>query len=81
MISTLELRHLVEQSFLPTRCECTVDPPEALTVRFFQSSSNQEILTVTAISIARLNSGHAIATLIEELRNDLDRVSRTHTRP
>ncbi|VVN48108.1 hypothetical protein PS874_06418 [Pseudomonas fluorescens] len=81
MLSTLELRHLVEQSFLPTRCECTVDPPEALTVRFFQSSSNQEILTVTAISIARLNSGHAIATLIEELRNDLDRVSRTHTRP
>ena len=81
MLSTLELRHLVEQSFLPTRCECTVDPPEALTVRFFQSTSNQEILTVTAISIARLNSGHAIATLIEELRNDLDRVSRTHTRP
>jgi hypothetical protein len=81
MISTLELRHLLEQSFLPIRCECTVDPPEALTVRFFQSSSNQEILTVTAISIARLNSGHAIATLIEELRNDLDRVSRTHTRP
>ena len=81
MLSTLELRHLVEQSFLPPRCECTVDPPEALTVHFYHSTSNREILTVTAISIARLNSRHAIATLIEVLRNDLDRVSRTHTRP
>ncbi|MNQ89549.1 hypothetical protein D3C85_1048600 [compost metagenome] len=75
MLSTLELRYLVEQSFLPTRCECTVDPPDALTVRFYQSTSNQEILTVTGISIAQLTCGHAIATLITDLRNDLERVS------
>lgn len=76
-LSTLELRHLVEQSFLPTRCDCTVNPPEALTVRFYQSTSNQEVLTVTGISIAHLTSGHAIATLIADLRNDLERVSST----
>ncbi|CAI8837376.1 DUF1652 domain-containing protein [Pseudomonas sp. IT-P253] len=77
MLSTLELRHLVEQSFLPTRCECTVDPPAALTVRFYKSTSNQEVLTVTGISIAQLNNGHAIATLIEDLRSDLERFSST----
>ncbi|MGG7649012.1 Protein of unknown function [Pseudomonas frederiksbergensis] len=75
MLSTLELRHLVEQSFLPTRCDCTVDPPATLTVRFYQGTSNQEILTVTGIPIAPLNNGFAIETLISDLRNDLDRVS------
>ncbi|CAN7492880.1 DUF1652 domain-containing protein [Pseudomonas sp. GL-B-26] len=75
MLSTLELRHLVEQSFLPTRCDCTVDPPAALTVRFYHDTSNQEILTVTGIPIAPLNNGFAIETLIADLRSDLERVS------
>ncbi|VVQ35563.1 hypothetical protein PS943_04408 [Pseudomonas fluorescens] len=75
MLSTLELRHLVEQSFLPTRCDCMVDPPAALTVRFYHGTSNQEILTVTGISIAPLNNGFAIETLIADLRSDLERVS------
>ena len=77
MLSTLELRHLVEQSFLPTRCDCTVDPPGALIVRFYHGTSNQEILTVTGIPIAPLNNGFAIETLIADLRNDLERVSAT----
>ncbi|MEB0182966.1 DUF1652 domain-containing protein, partial [Pseudomonas sp. CCC3.2] len=36
MISTLELRHIVEQSFLPNRCECTLSADSSLTVRVFQ---------------------------------------------
>lgn len=44
MLSTLEIRHLVEQSFLPSRCECTVDPGATLTVRIFHEASNEEIL-------------------------------------
>ncbi|MHC8334691.1 DUF1652 domain-containing protein [Pseudomonas sp. LB3P25] len=75
MLSTLELRHLVEQSFLPIRCECTVDVPAALTVRFYQGASNQEVLIVTGISIAQFNNGYAIETLIADLRSDLERVS------
>jgi hypothetical protein len=75
MLSTLELRHLVEQTFLPTRCECTVDASAALTVRFYQGASNQEVLIVTGISIAQLHNGYAIETLIADLRSDLERVS------
>jgi hypothetical protein len=74
MLSNLEIRHLVEQSFLPTRCECTIDPGAAMTVRLFHSSSNQEVLVVTGISIAQLRNGHAIAGLVEGLRQDLERV-------
>jgi hypothetical protein len=81
MLSTLELRHLIEQSFLPIRCECTVDLPEALTVRFYQGNSNQETLVVTGISIAQLNCGHAIASLVADLRSDLERVSSVSSSP
>ncbi|MNF88389.1 DUF1652 domain-containing protein [Pseudomonas sp. Irchel s3b6] len=77
MLSTLELRHLIEQSFLPTRCECTVDPTAALTVRFYQGASSQEMLVVTGISMAPLNNGYAIASLIADLRKDLERVAST----
>lgn len=81
MLSTLELRHLIEQSFLPIRCECTVDSPEALTVRFYQGNSNQETLVVTGISIAQLNCGHAIASLVADLRSDLERASPLPSSP
>ncbi|WP_095147913.1 DUF1652 domain-containing protein [Pseudomonas sp. Irchel s3a18] len=77
MLSTLELRHLIEQSFLPTRCECTVDPTAALTVRFYQGASSQEMLVVTGISMAPLNNGYAIASLIADLRKDLERGAST----
>ncbi|WP_150732945.1 DUF1652 domain-containing protein [Pseudomonas fluorescens] len=75
MLSTLEIRHLIEQSFLPTRCECTIDSGTALTVRFFHDTSNQEILVVTGISLAQLCNGLAIAGLVEGLRQDLELVS------
>jgi hypothetical protein len=75
MLSTLEIRHLVEQSFLPLRCECTIDPGASLTVRFFHDTSNQEVLVVTGISLVQLSNGHAIASLVAGLRQDLELVS------
>jgi hypothetical protein len=71
MLSTLEIRHLIEQSFLPMRCECTAKSGTALTVRFFLDRSNQEMLVVTGISLAPLNNGQALASLISGLRQDL----------
>jgi hypothetical protein len=81
MLSTLEIRHLVEQSFLPSRCECTIDPGAALTVRIFHETSNQEILVVTGISIAQLSTGQSIASLIEGLRQDLELVKSAPSYP
>ncbi|MFJ3370220.1 DUF1652 domain-containing protein [Pseudomonas sp. NPDC086251] len=77
MLSTLEIRHLVEESFLPLRCECTIDPGEAMTVRFFHDVSNQEVLVVTGISVAQLCTGHAIESLVAGLRQDLELVPST----
>ncbi|MHC8400861.1 DUF1652 domain-containing protein [Pseudomonas sp. MDT1-17] len=36
MISTLELRHIIEQSFLPLCYQCTADSHTSLTVRIYQ---------------------------------------------
>ncbi|WP_408598401.1 DUF1652 domain-containing protein [Pseudomonas sp. PLMAX] len=74
MLSTLEIRHLVEQSFLPSRCECTSESGDSLTIRFFQDNSNQEILVVTGVAVAQLANGHAIANLVTGLRQDLELV-------
>lgn len=74
MLSSLEIRHLVEQSFFPSRCECTAGSGDSLTVRFFQENSNQEILVITGISVAKLTNGHAIANLVAGLRQDLELV-------
>lgn len=71
MLSTLEIRHLIEQSFLPLRCECTAESGTALTVRFFRSDSDQEILVVTGIPLAQLNNGQTLARLVSGLREDL----------
>lgn len=81
MLSALEIRHIVEQSFLPSRCECTIDPGAALTVRIFHETSNQELLVVTGISVAQLGNGPAIASLIEGLRQDLEIVTAAPSHP
>lgn len=81
MLSTLEIRHLVEQSFLPSRCECTIDSGGALTVRIFHETTNQEVLVVTGILVAQLSNGQAIASLIEGLRQDLELVTSAPSFP
>lgn len=81
MLSTLEIRHLIEQSFLPSRCECTFDAGSALTVRIFHETSNQEILVVTGISAVQLSNGQTIASLIEGLRQDLEMVKSAPSYP
>lgn len=71
MISTLELRHIIEQSFLPILCQCTVDSDASLTVRIYQNTSERETLVVTGIAVSKLTSARDIAGFISELRYDL----------
>lgn len=72
-LSTLELRHLIEQSLLPTRCVCQVSSAEtpSLTIKVYDVESGSIDLLVTGIGLNTLNSGRAIADLIAELRYEL----------
>ena len=71
MISSLELRHLIECGFLPLSCNCTVNPDGSLMIKVFEPSSERVELLVTAVSPANLTTSRAIANLILELRSDM----------
>lgn len=71
MLSTLELRNIIESSFLPTRCQCTLAADRSLTVRVFDRSCERVDLLVTGINADQLTSSRAISNLIAGLRNDL----------
>lgn len=71
MLSTLELRNIIESSFLPTRCQCTLASDRSLTVKVFDRSCERVDLLVTGICADELTSSRAISNLIVGLRNDL----------
>ena len=69
MFSELELRGLIEGSFLPRRCECIKAQDASLTIKFYDDDGTD--LTVTGIQANKLDSSRAICNLITELREDL----------
>jgi len=71
MLSTLELRNIIESSFLPQRCQCTQGPDQSLTVKVFQKGSDRPDFMVSGINTRDLNSSRAISNLIAGLRRDL----------
>jgi hypothetical protein len=74
MLSTLELRHLIESAFLPLSCECRVDQGGSLQIKIFEPVSGYVEVVVTGIPIAQLNSCQAIAKLIEDIRGEIKEV-------
>ncbi|MDE1166541.1 MAG: DUF1652 domain-containing protein [Pseudomonas sp.] len=71
MLSTLELRNIIESSFLPQRCQCTLAQDRSLTVRVYDRTSERLDMTVTGINAEQLTSSRAISNLIAGLRADL----------
>ena len=71
MISTLELRHIIECGFLPLSCTCTVNPDGSLMIKVFDAETGRVEMLVTAVSTADLTSSRSIANLIGELRSEM----------
>ncbi|AXH55462.1 DUF1652 domain-containing protein [Pseudomonas amygdali pv. lachrymans] len=71
MISSLELRHIIEQAFLPMKCICINVPDGSLTIQIFSQNTEKEELTVTGVDASGLGSSRAIAALVLELRDEL----------
>lgn len=72
-LSALELRNIVESSFLPKRCQCTLSPDLSLmTVKVYSDRETDHAdLLVTGINARQLNSSREINNLIADLRSDL----------
>jgi hypothetical protein len=71
MISSLELRHIIECGFQPFSCTCTVNPDGSLMIKVYDAETGSVELLVTVVSTADLTSSRSIANLIGELRSEM----------
>jgi len=72
MLSELELRSIIEGSFLPRRCECTKAEDASLTIKVYDDRDRDRVdLEVKGIDADKLDSSRAICNLITGLREDL----------
>lgn len=71
MISTLELRHIIECGFEPLSCTCTANPDGSLMIKVFEPTTGRVDLLVTAVTTNELTCSRSIANLIGELRSEM----------
>jgi len=71
-LSALELRNIVESSFLPKRCQCTLSPDLKMTVKVYSDGETDQVdLLRTDIDASSLNGCREIQVLIDALRSDM----------
>lgn len=71
-LSALELRNIIESSFLPKRCECALSPDLSMTVKVYADGQTDHLdLLVTGIDARKLNGCREINDLIAGLRSDM----------
>lgn len=76
MLSHLQLRHLLESAFLPTKCKCEIDSKGSMTVHFINPRTSRVDLSVDGIVVSKLSSSRAIASLIGELKAEHSRIAQ-----
>jgi hypothetical protein len=72
MIFLAQLRMQLERSLSPLACECSVTGDHSLTVKLYHPASGQVDLVVSGLNMATLQTPEALASLIEELRYELE---------
>lgn len=71
MISSLELCQIIESSFLPARCQCSVDARGLMSIQLYTSLTGHADFMATGIEVSTLNTSRSIASLITGLKEDL----------
>lgn len=79
-LSALELRNIIESSFLPKRCQCTLSPDLSMTIKVYSDRTTDHLdLMVTGINAKHLNGCREINDLIAELRVDMQNRAEVQT--
>ena len=73
MISSLELRRIIESEFLPIKCICSIDPEGRMTVSLYQSQKGHAAFITEGLATGHLTSSRAIAGLVGELKQEFAR--------
>ena len=71
MMTLAQLRMLIEHSFSPLACECSITGDHWLTVKLYHPVSGQVDLVVSGLIMSALQRDEAVEALIEELRYEL----------
>ena len=72
MIYLAQLRTQLERTFSPLACECAVTGDHSLTIKLYHPVTGQVDLVVSGLNMTRLQTPESIATLLEELRYELE---------
>ncbi|WP_296187834.1 DUF1652 domain-containing protein [Pseudomonas sp. UBA1879] len=81
MISTLELRHIIESSFLPVECICSPNDAGTLTIQLINPETKEIDLTVPGIPVSNLTTMRAISDLVAQIREELRLTHLAHSDP
>lgn len=71
MISSHDLRHIVESAFYPMKCVCTISPGDTMTVQIIDEQLGDEEFTVTGIDTGPMTSMRPIVEFIHELKEEM----------
>lgn len=67
----LDLRHIIQSSFLPLSCQCLISPAGAVSVRITHPDTGRVDLLDSSFNAAELTSSRSIANMVAELRTAL----------
>jgi hypothetical protein len=70
MLSHVELRHVIETAFLPSKCHCEIAPDGIMSIELTHPDSGEVELSVTGISVYSLATSRALAALVGELKEE-----------
>lgn len=71
MLSHLELRQIVESGFLPLKSVCSINPDGLMTVELFHPMKGHAAVIAQGIPVEGLETSRAIATLVAQLKTEL----------
>ncbi|MFJ5296683.1 DUF1652 domain-containing protein [Pseudomonas sp. NPDC088368] len=71
MLSDLEIKHLLENAFLPDRCICNLDPYGSVSVQIYGYGTQELLLTVAGISRIEVASTRSVANTVGQIREEI----------
>jgi hypothetical protein len=71
-LSTLEIQNIIERSFLPSVCTCSMAADQSLTIRVCDCMTGKVDMVATHVPLWTLDSPHAIASLVADMQHEIE---------
>ena len=77
-LSTLEIQSIIEHQMLPAVCTCVVAADQSMTIRVCDCMTGKVDLVATHVPLWTLDSPHAIALLVADMRQEIEAHKSIH---